>query len=179
MSFTNAFLTDDFHLDLLARSHLCDKYVVQQRFGLGNAKFLVPSFLVTNWDPLEITRVDIRVVEENFLITSVVQDYGSVLVFLGAFNVQFESEAVMLVIWLVLVFELEHSWVNCKGNQAHSVCQVLVRDDRCILPHLDFLNCDRWDLRDHDPPECVCKGWLCANEVEDNLFVVKLLDFDI
>lgn len=78
----------------------------------------------------------------------------------------------MLVLCLLaLLVELEQPRVSLDRDESHSMGEVLIWDDRCILPHVDFLNGHRGDLSYHYPPQRVCHWWLYANEVEHDFFV--------
>ena len=71
MCLSNAFLADELHFDLLAGPQLRDQYIIVQWLWLRYA-FLGKSLsLIADWEPLEVARVDISVVEMHFFVLDV------------------------------------------------------------------------------------------------------------
>jgi hypothetical protein len=59
------------------------------------------------------------------------------------------------------------------------VSEVLIRNNRCVLPQLNLLNSHGWNLSNHNSSERVCKWWLDSVKLKNNLFYIKPLDFDV
>lgn len=188
---SDSFLTEKLHLDFLARSHLGDEDIIKQRLYLH-------LLLSRHRYPLHLPRQDVRVHVELLLVHGVVHDHGRVLVSFRAGHMQLQLYAVsacvpvvtagiillllfrsLLVLYIGGLMVLKQSRIGLNGDEADSVCEVLVRDDGRVLPHIYFLNRHCWNLRNKDPPKRVRQRWLHPDQVEHDVLFVQGDDVDV
>ena len=145
MCAANTFLTNKFHFNFLTRSQFSDQNVIMEWSRRILSK---SSRLVSNWNPFKIARVHIRMIEYLLFLLNVidVERGGLTGVFLTADHVQLESQTVPVIMWLRVILEFEKTWIHHDRNQAHSMCQILIWNDWCVLPHFYFFDSHSGDL---------------------------------
>lgn len=115
MRLADALLADDFDFDFLPGSELGDENVIMERLGQRDALTLEPCLLIADWHPHQVTAVDVGVIEVLLFVFCVVEDHWGTGNFLRAFYMQLKPNAILAVIRLALLFELERSWID--GNR--------------------------------------------------------------
>lgn len=183
----NAFLAEELHLYLLTRAELGYQDVSVE--GSWGVFFSVEILLVTKWDPLKLTSVDVGIIVIFVFINCIVNNHWSIRVLLSASHVQLELDAVLsrvargginrlarISLFNSLVI-LELPSIGLDRNQADSVSEVLIGDYGGILPHVYLLDGHSWDLCYQDATEGVGQRGLRTDQVKDDLLIVKLEDF--
>lgn len=89
---------------------------------------------------------------------------------------QFKDDGVHVRGLLLGQLEVELAWVRVEGNQAQTVGQDFVRDDRSVVDDKDVLDGHRGDLTDGHPPDRVGNRTVQTHKVKLHEILSQLLN---
>lgn len=179
-----AFVHVHLDVDLLVRSHLGDQDVRVD--GADGVLAREPALLPAEGLKDDVPRVDVRVVIQNRRIPRIL---GRVLV-MRALGCELEAHSVCVegrrvgVLFRARLAPEPHELAQTllaagEGDEAQSMRQNLVLDDRRVVIDKDGLDGEGGDLGDHDTTEGVGDGGVDADEGELGLELVILVELNL